>query len=85
MQPMTRSLVATLLVALAAGAEPEVIDKYHITPTEKAACEQDATLLCGDVPPDEDSLIACMKENIAKLSPICLKSFKAGLAKRHMT
>ncbi len=59
-------------------------DKYHVTPAEQAACQQDAVTLCSDAYPDEDQLLVCMKGNKALLSKTCLKSFEAGLKKRHL-
>jgi hypothetical protein len=68
----------------ATAVQAQIVDKYHITPEEQAACQVDATTLCSSVFPDEDALIACMRVNQTQLSPICRKTFVAGLQKRHM-
>lgn len=60
-------------------------DKYSITPAERVACQQDAVTFCSYAYPDEDKLIACMRDNKAQLSATCLKTFEAGLKRRHMS
>ena len=60
-------------------------DKYHITPEEQAACQDDATVLCSYAYPDEDKLLECMRKNRSQLSEVCLRVFDAGLRRRHMT
>ncbi len=59
-------------------------DKYHVTPIERAACEQDAVALCSSST-DEDSLLACMKQNRAQLSTWCSRAFETGLKRRHLS
>ena len=60
-------------------------DKYHITPEEQAACQDDATVLCSYAYPDEDKLLECMRKNRSQLSEVCLRAFDAGLRRRHLT
>ena len=78
------ALFATFLCVSLSSAQAQMVSKYHITPEEQAACQLDATTLCSAVFPDEDALIACMRTNVPKLSPVCRKTFVAGLQKRHM-
>lgn len=77
-------LSASFVCFSLASAEAQVVNKFHITPEEQAACQVDATTLCSYVFPDEDALIACMRSNVPNLSPSCRKTFVAGLQKRHM-
>lgn len=77
-------LVISILCVTLTSAQAQVANKFHITPEEQAACQVDATTLCSYVFPDEDALIACMKTNVPKLSPVCRKTFVAGLQKRRM-
>ena len=65
-------------------ARAEVPNPYGITPEEQAACQDDATALCSHVFPDQDALIACMRSNVSRLTPLCRKTFTAGLQKRHL-
>ena len=68
------------LLLLAAAVTPG--DVYHLSAGEMAACTEDATRLCADTYPDEQKLLVCMKANRAALSPTCLSSFDAGIARR---
>jgi hypothetical protein len=77
-------LFASFLCVSLSTAQAQVVSKYHITAEEQAACQVDATTLCSSVFPDEDALIACMRSNVTNLSPVCRKTFVAGLQKRHM-
>ncbi len=70
-------VIASSLSAFAAE------DKYSITPAEHLACGNDAVTLCSDAL-DEDGLIACMRSKRAMLSHVCLKTFDAGLKRRHL-
>ena len=80
--------VSLLTVSISLGLCQSVLaqhDKYNITPAEQIACQQDAATFCSYAYPDEDKLIACMKDNKAQLSQTCLKTFEAGLKRRHMS
>ena len=82
---MTRALLtAASLLAGLCPAFAQVVDRYDITPQEQAACQVDATALCGQAIPDEDALIACMRGNVGRLTPACRKTFLAGLQRRHL-
>ncbi|HEX4766069.1 MAG TPA: hypothetical protein VH414_07305 [Lichenihabitans sp.] len=70
-------VVASSLSAFAAE------DKYSITPAEHLACDNDAVTFCAEAP-DEDGLIACMRSKRAMLSHVCLRTFDAGLRRRHL-
>ena len=72
----------TLLVSVQHGMAQS--DKYRITPEERVACQQDAVVFCS-TSADEDGLIGCMKQNKPQLSNVCLKTFEAGLRKRHLS
>jgi hypothetical protein len=77
-------LSAGLFCVSLASAQAQVANKYNITPEEQAACQVDATTLCSHVYPDQDALVACMRSNESSLTPLCRKTFTAGLQKRHM-
>ena len=79
--PIPLALFGLLLSAQYGFAEA---DKYRITPEERVACQQDAAVFCG-TSADEDELIVCMKQNKPQLSNGCLKTFEAGLRKRHLS
>ena len=82
---MNVALLSACLLSLGlVSAQAEIVNKYNITPEEQAACQVDATTLCGHVFPDQDALIACMRSNAPNLTPLCRKTFLAGLQKRHM-
>ncbi len=82
---MNTGLLSAAFVGLAlASAEAQGVGKFHITPQEQAACQVDATTFCSSVFPDEDALIACMRSNVGNLSPVCRRTFAAGLRKRNM-
>jgi hypothetical protein len=84
---MRRTMAAVGLVSLIASCSAsadEVRDKYHITNAEKVACTADAMRLCSGVYPDEDGLVACMKQNRAALTTLCRIAFDAGIKRRHL-
>lgn len=82
---MTRIALCTLLASVGlTDARAQVENKFHITPEEQAACQMDATTLCSAVFPDQDALISCMRANVVNLTPVCRKTFAAGLQRRHM-
>ena len=82
---MKSAILSAAFVCLGlAEARAQVLNKYHITAEEQAACQVDATTYCSSVFPDEDALIACMRSNVTNLSPTCRKTFAVGLQKRHM-
>lgn len=77
-------LSACFLFVNLAAAPAQAPNKYDISPEEQAACQVDATTLCSHVFPDQDALIACMRSNVPNLTPLCRRTFMAGLQKRHM-
>lgn len=81
---MMRTPVAVaLLFLIPAAVSAQVVDKFHITPEEHAACDTDAYRLCSDSQ-DQDQVLACMKAHRHELTPTCLGVFDAGLKRRHM-
>ena len=56
-------------------------DRYQVTAAEHAACDVDASRLCGSSA-TEDAALACMKQQRAELSAGCRPVFDAGLKKR---
>lgn len=75
---------ALLIVAAFSATCAAASDKYHVTEQEKAACTADAARLCLSAYPNEDALLACMKQNRSSLSPTCLVAFDAGVRRRHL-
>ena len=59
-------------------------DKYRVTAQEKAACTSDAIRLCMHTYPDEDKLLACMKQNRDGLTATCRIAFDAGVKRRKL-
>ena len=84
MRRMLASIGLVSLIASGAARGDEVRDKYHITNAEKVACTADAMRLCSGVYPDEDGLIACMRQNRSSLTTLCRVAFDAGLKRRHL-
>jgi hypothetical protein len=74
-------LAPALLIASAAAAQD---NQYRITPYEKAVCLTDAVRFCRGAYPDQDRLIACMKDNRSNLSSICQSALIDGLKRRHI-
>lgn len=73
-----------LRLAAAERLLPPLIDKYHVTPQERAACASDAVRFCAYAYPDEDALIVCMKANRPQLSNRCVAVLDAGLRRRNL-
>jgi hypothetical protein len=46
------------------------------SPAQRAACEDDYKQYCPDVVPGGGRIIACLKQNIAKISEKCRKTIK---------
>lgn len=80
----TTLFIASLCVGLSQAALAQA-DKYNITPEEQTICQSDAVSLCSFSYPDEDKLISCMKANKTQLSTPCLRTFEAGLKRRHLS
>lgn len=82
---MYSALLSTVVFSVGlTSVQAQTVNKFHITPEEQAACQSDATTLCSDVFPDEEALISCMRSNVSNLTPVCRKTFTAGLQRRHM-
>lgn len=77
-------LSTSILLISLTSVQAQEANKFHITPEEQTACQGDATTLCSDVFPDEDALISCMRSNVSNLTPVCRRTFTAGLQRRHM-
>jgi len=74
MQRKPRSLAyAAAILSLTAFATPSFSQG---TFEQRRACEADAMKFCKDVVPDVPKITACMKRNLAKLSPPCRAQFK---------
>jgi len=76
---MIRALVpAAVAVALCFGAAiagAEQIVQHSGSAEEQAACTPDVFRLCAAQIPSESRIVACLKQNKAKLSPACRKVF----------
>ncbi len=75
-----RAQTAPPATAFPEGAQ----DKYHLTTQERAACSSDAIRFCMQTYPDEDRLLACMKQNRDALSATCRVAFDAGVKRRRL-
>ena len=67
---MTKVLAGVALMLMTSAAHAQMADGQD-------ACQSDAMRLCKDAVPDEDRIAACLKQNRAKLTPACRKSFNA--------
>ena len=76
--------VQALFASPLAAQSPRAEDKYHVTSQEKAACTSDAIRFCMHTYPDEDQLLACMKQNRDALSAACRVAFDAGVRRRRL-
>ena len=83
MKRTVTTVALTMFYACVGQASPAV-ERLNITPEEHAACDEDAAKFCSAAYPDETKMLSCMKVNRNQLSPICLATFKAGMAKRHL-
>ena len=62
-------LLTAVFTSTAVIAKPSV--SATLREQAQAACYDDAQKLCGNVFPDEDKVIACMKPKKAMVSPKC--------------
>ena len=72
----TCPFVAALLIGAAslAYASPTLAAG---TAEQRAACMSDAFRVCGSEIPNVERITACMKKNVAQLSPGCRAQFKS--------
>lgn len=83
MSLMRAPTAVALMFLVPAAAVAQVVDKFHITPEEHAACDPDAYRFCSESE-DQDQVLACMRAHRSELTPTCLGVFDAGLKRRHM-
>ena len=76
------ALAALLFSLPACAATARDLSQRSYSNDEQTLCQPDVFRLCNDYVPDEDRIIACMKQNHSQLSPQCRKVFDAGLKKR---
>ena len=81
---MIKGLTAGLAFAALLNSAHASPDRWNITAEEHAACDGDAARLCMSAYPDEDRLLSCMKVNLHQLTPVCHKTFEAGMRRRHL-
>ncbi len=74
----------TLAVLLHCSTANALTDKYNITPAEHQACDGDAANICTNAQ-SEDEVLACMRAQRRRLTPVCRSVFEAGLRKRHLS
>ncbi|MGO8953312.1 MAG: hypothetical protein ACLPWS_06930 [Rhodomicrobium sp.] len=76
---MIRTLVPVCVAAAlcfgAAIAGAEQTMQHSGTAEEQAACTSDVFRLCAVHIPSESRIVACLKQNKARLSPACRKVF----------
>ena len=68
------TVAAVLCLSAAAGSAQEAI-QHGGTPEEQAACTPDVFRLCLTHVPNEVRIVACLRRNMARLSPACRKVF----------
>jgi hypothetical protein len=66
-----RIAVAAAFCAVSVYAFAE--GKHRGTKEDQEACTPDVYRLCSAHIPDEDKIVACLKQNKSKLSPACRK------------
>ncbi|MFZ1110446.1 MAG: cysteine rich repeat-containing protein [Rhodomicrobium sp.] len=64
---------AVALAFFGASAYAIAQGSHSGTKEEQEACEPDVYRLCSDHIPDEDKIVACLRQNKKKLSPACRK------------
>ena len=64
-------LVATVFLGVAAPAFAD--DRGSVE--DQLACTPDVYRLCSQYVPDENKIVACLQQNVARLSPDCHKVF----------
>jgi hypothetical protein len=69
---MSRALA--MILALGLLGTPALAGGF--TPAQRAACETDYRQYCADVVPGGGRIIACLKQNIDKISEKCRKMIK---------
>jgi hypothetical protein len=70
------------LAALCGFALMPIAAASQGTPEQRAACEGDATRLCGQFVPDVDRITACMTQMRRYLSPGCRAVLERGARKK---
>lgn len=75
-----RSIVLVLSAAAAACVTvqfPALADDYRGSTEQQMACTPDVWRLCSDQIPDTDRIVACLRQNTARLSDGCRAAFKS--------
>jgi hypothetical protein len=72
---MIRNAARFAVAAAFCGASAYAIaqGKHGGTKEEQEACTPDVYRLCSEHIPDEDKIVACLKQNKKKLTPACRK------------
>ena len=80
---MSRYLyLAVVLAALAATSAP-VLAEYRGTPEQQKACRPNVFKFCAGEIPDVRKITACLRRNIARLTPDCQAIFLAAEQQPH--
>ena len=75
--PLTATLA--IMAALAPGVASAEISTDTVRQKAEQACYDDVNKLCAAAIPDEDKIVACMKQHRAQLSPRCRTIYDANV------
>ena len=75
------ALAAVLFTFSAGAVSARDLMQQDYSNDEQTLCQPDVFRLCNDYVPDEDRIIACMKQNRTQLSQECRRVFDVGLKK----
>jgi hypothetical protein len=80
-------LFVSALVMGGIAAQPAISQDNRGTQEQQMACTPDAWRLCGAQIPDVDRITACLRANVAQLSPPCRAVFETASSTepRHRT
>lgn len=76
---LSLALAASVLIpslALAQAIPNPFNQMFQGTPQDQAACRPDSSRFCKDAEPDQFRVLACLKENRAKISVPCQNVLK---------
>lgn len=72
---MMRNVARIAIVAALSIASANAMAEEQGTEQQQNACKPDVYRLCREAIPVTEKIVACLKQNKAKLSPACRKVF----------
>ncbi|VIO68331.1 hypothetical protein [Bradyrhizobium ivorense] len=77
MQMHRMVLSLAIVIGGAAAATPVLAQEYRGTWEQQMACTPDVMRLCGDQIPDTNRIVACLRQNTARLGSSCRAVFES--------